>query len=125
MVELKEKVPGFLERKYLRMLLFGGKGGTGKTTSAAATAVYMARLRPEKKVLVVSTDPAHSLGDSFECPLGGEIVPIKGMDNLWGLEIDAPAIMADYKKRHWGTMWKIAQRGTFYDDQDMDKIVTK
>jgi len=118
-----EEKESFLTKRYLQLILFGGKGGTGKTTSAAATAVYMARLRPKSKVLVVSTDPAHSLGDSFDCPLGDEIAPIEGIDNVWGLEVDAPALMADYKRKHWGAMWKIAQRGTFYDDQDIDKIV--
>lgn len=54
----------------MRILLFTGKGGVGKTTLAAATATRLAT--KGSKVLVVSTDPAHSLADSFGVPLGAE-----------------------------------------------------
>jgi len=69
----------------VRILLFTGKGGVGKTTIAAATAVRAARAG--KRVLVTSTDPAHSLADSFDTPLGdvaAEVAP-----NLWAEQIDA------------------------------------
>ena len=51
----------------MRVLLFTGKGGVGKTTVAAATAVRSAEAG--RRTLVMSTDPAHSLGDSFELPV--------------------------------------------------------
>ena len=54
----------------MRVLLFTGKGGVGKTTLAAATAVRLAV--DGRKTLVVSTDPAHSLGDAFGVPLTHE-----------------------------------------------------
>ena len=60
----------------------------GKTTSAAATAVHVARTNPSKKVLVFSTDPAHSLADSFDLGITGETQLISGFDNLYGLQID-------------------------------------
>ncbi len=68
-----------------RILFFGGKGGVGKTTCASATA--LAASRRGKRVLLVSTDPAHSTSDIFERPFGSderELLP-----SLWGLEIDA------------------------------------
>ena len=52
----------------MRVILFTGKGGVGKTTVAAATAVRAARAG--RRTLVMSTDPAHSLGDSFEVEIG-------------------------------------------------------
>jgi arsenite/tail-anchored protein-transporting ATPase len=64
-----------------RVLFFGGKGGVGKTTSASAIAV--AASRAGKRVLLVSTDPAHSTSDIFERPIGPEIVPL--LPNLHGL----------------------------------------
>jgi arsenite-transporting ATPase len=67
-----------------RVLFFGGKGGVGKTTSASATA--LAASLAGKRVLLVSTDPAHSTSDIFEREIGPEPVPL--LPNLWGLEID-------------------------------------
>ena len=60
----------------LEFILFGGKGGVGKTTLAAATALNIARKHPEKRVLIFSTDPAHSLSDSFRLQIGDQITPI-------------------------------------------------
>jgi arsenite-transporting ATPase len=69
----------------MRVLLFTGKGGVGKTTIAAATAVRSARAG--KRTLVMSTDPAHSLGDSFELEIGSD--PVEITPNLWAQQIDA------------------------------------
>jgi arsenite-transporting ATPase len=67
-----------------RVLFFGGKGGVGKTTCASAMAV--AASQSGKRVLLVSTDPAHSTSDMFERAIGPEPVPL--LANLHGLEID-------------------------------------
>jgi arsenite-transporting ATPase len=67
-----------------KVLFFGGKGGVGKTTSASATA--LAASHAGKRVLLVSTDPAHSTSDIFEREIGPE--PVELLPNLWGLEID-------------------------------------
>jgi arsenite-transporting ATPase len=69
----------------MRIILYTGKGGVGKTSIAAATAVRSAE--KGMKTLVVSTDPAHSLGDSFDMKLSNEPVEVK--KNLWAQEIDA------------------------------------
>jgi arsenite-transporting ATPase len=75
----------------VRVLLFTGKGGVGKTTTAAATAVAAARTGV--RVLVVSTDPAHSLGDAFGIDLGDQPGRIEG--SLWGQQLDATARMEE------------------------------
>jgi arsenite-transporting ATPase len=69
----------------LRVLLFTGKGGVGKTTAAAATAVTAAGRG--LKTLVISTDPAHSLADAFGLPLGSD--PTELDTGLAGMQIDA------------------------------------
>ncbi|MGB8702590.1 MAG: TRC40/GET3/ArsA family transport-energizing ATPase [Thermosynechococcaceae cyanobacterium] len=69
----------------MRVILMTGKGGVGKTSVAAATGLRCAELG--YKTLVLSTDPAHSLADSFDLPLGHEAVQVK--PNLWGAELDA------------------------------------
>lgn len=68
----------------MRVILFTGKGGVGKTTIAAATATRAADLG--HKTLVISTDAAHSLGDSFDLKIGNS--PIKITDKLWVQEIN-------------------------------------
>src|SRR6187455_2649347 len=69
----------------MRVLLFTGKGGVGKTTIAAATAVRAAKAGV--RTLVISTDPAHSLGDSFDVEIAEHATPIA--ENLWAEQIDA------------------------------------
>jgi arsenite-transporting ATPase len=78
----------------MRLLLYTGKGGVGKTTTAAATAAWAARYG--LRTLVLSADSAHSLGDVLELRLGPE--PVEVAPNLDAVEVDARAEMA----RHWG-----------------------
>ncbi|MDA2929850.1 ArsA family ATPase [Acidobacteria bacterium AH-259-O06] len=107
-----------LERR--SFLLFGGKGGNGKTTSACATALYLARERPERKIMIVSTDPAHSIGDSFGCSVGSSITPIQGLENLWALEVAAKEELDGFKEQYNQVMKIIFERGTWFDKQDVD-----
>ena len=109
----------FLSNPDLRFILFGGKGGTGKTTSAAAAALHFARLRPDRKVLLVSTDPAHSLSDSLAWPVGGEIAPVADVSNCFALALDAAALLADFNRRNGAVMQLIASRGTYFDQEDI------
>jgi arsenite-transporting ATPase len=67
-----------------RIILYTGKGGVGKTTVAAATALRAAEMG--YRTVVMSTDSAHSLADSFDMPLGPEPVPVT--ENLWAQESD-------------------------------------
>jgi len=68
----------------MRIVLFTGKGGVGKTTIACATALRIAA--SGRKTLIMSTDPAHSLADALGQPLGSD--PIEVADNLWAEQID-------------------------------------
>jgi arsenite-transporting ATPase len=84
-----------------RLLLFGGKGGVGKTTCAAAAALAAARAAPERPVLLLSTDPAHSVADVLDAALGDDPRPIPGAPaNLRARELDAPAAFAARKERY-------------------------
>jgi arsenite-transporting ATPase len=79
----------------MRIILFTGKGGVGKTTIAAATSLKAASMG--HKTLVISTDVAHSLADSFAIPLGNEPAPV-GPEGLFAAELDAGKEM----ERYWG-----------------------
>lgn len=88
-----------------RLLLFGGKGGVGKTTCAAATALTLARLRPAQRILLLSTDPAHSLGDVLEASLGDDARPLpEGPPGLLARELDAARAFARWRDRHGGDL---------------------
>jgi arsenite-transporting ATPase len=78
----------------MRVILFTGKGGVGKTTSAAGTATLAAG-RGER-TLVLSTDAAHSLADAFGQPVGAEPTPVA--ENLWVHQVDAQRRF----ERSWG-----------------------
>ena len=68
----------------MRVIIYTGKGGVGKTSASAATACKLAEAG--KKVMIMSTDQAHSLGDSFDLKLGNEITKVT--DQIDALEID-------------------------------------
>ncbi len=98
------KLDNLLKRKRnTQYLLYSGKGGVGKTSLAAADALHLSR--KGKKVLLISTDPAHSLSDSFEMKIGGEVKKIS--KNLFAVEIDPKKAMEDYKKRFLPQIEKI------------------
>lgn len=82
-----------------RILLFTGKGGVGKTTCAAATALRAAEMGT--RTLVMSSDPAHSLADALDRPLEPE--PKEVMPNLYAQEVDLYYSM----KKYWGNMREI------------------
>jgi len=86
-----------------RFVFVGGKGGVGKTTTAASLGVRLAK--SGRRTLVVSTDPAHSLGDALAVELGGEPKPIPLRDlqersggTLHGMEIDPTEVVEDFRR---------------------------
>ncbi len=80
------------ERRYV---MFGGKGGLGKTTFSAASALWLAE--QGRKVLVFSVDPQASLSDIFQMDIFGK-GPVKVIDNLWAQEIDADSHIKAYQQ---------------------------
>ena len=79
-----------------QLVFVGGKGGVGKTTIAAAVAVSVARAHPARSVLLISTDPAHSLADVFASPLGDDERTVAGGPrNLVVRELDAARALAE------------------------------
>jgi arsenite-transporting ATPase len=98
-----------------RIILFTGKGGVGKTTVAAATALRAAELG--YKTLVMSTDPAHSLADALDHPLGPEPVQVK--ENLYGHELDVYYSI----RKYWQNMRSLME--TIFKWQGLDKMIAE
>jgi len=107
--------PSFLDYRGLQLLIFGGKGGVGKTTCATAAALQLAQRSPQSSFLLVSTDPAHSLADSF--------AGLRPPGNLKVLELDAREYLATFKKTHSDKLREIASRGTFLDDDEIRRFL--
>jgi arsenite-transporting ATPase len=80
-----------------RFLFFTGKGGVGKTSIACATAVQLAETN--KRILLVSTDPASNVGQVFGISIGNQITAIPTVTNLYALEIDPEAAAQAYRDR--------------------------
>ena len=99
----------------MRVIVHTGKGGVGKTSISAATALRCAEMG--LKTIVISTDTAHSLADSFDKKIGPEPTPLG--DNLWGQEVDARYSMDKY----WGLFqeYMIA----LFSRQGVDNIVAE
>lgn len=96
----------------MRIILFTGKGGVGKTTLSSATALLCAK--KGYKTLVISTDAAHSLSDSFEIPLTNS--PRKIAPNLYGQEVNA---LEEIEKK-WGEIKTYLT--AFFASQGIDSV---
>ena len=99
----------------MRILLYTGKGGVGKTSASAATALRCAELG--YRTAIVSTDPAHSLGDSFDRPIGKELTELA--PNLWGQEID----LLNQMDKYWGRVQ--GYLNTLFAWRGMDSLVAE
>lgn len=123
-MERKSKVPGsfyssLIESSY-NLIFFGGKGGVGKTTSSAAVAFSMALPPYNQKTLILSTDPAHSLGDCFGMEIGDDLRQIEDFPNLYARELDAPGLMKKFIAENKAYLKALALRGTYFDSEDVE-----
>ena len=98
-----------------RTILYTGKGGVGKTSVAAASALAIARRG--LRTVVLSTDPAHSLSDSLETELGPQPVPVA--ENLWAQEVQAEVEM----ERNWQAVQRWL--GGLLSDRGVDRILAE
>jgi len=108
-----------LLNKHLQFIMFGGKGGVGKTTMAVATALELSK---ENKVLIFTTDPAPSLSDSFGQAIGSEPTAVAGTKNLFAMEIDARKVLEEFKKEYGSEILDILQQGTYLADEETEEL---
>src|SRR5919199_6708668 len=110
--KIENQKPLFPDARYL---FFGGKGGTGKTTAAAATALALLDAAgPGESLLLFSTDPAHSLSDSLGVEVGDRTAEVarKGRGasapRLYAREMDAARALEEFKAKHRAVLAEIA-----------------
>ena len=115
-----------LVEKPLQFIMFGGKGGVGKTSMSAATALGFAKeyakRRKNDKVLIFTTDPAPSLADSFGQKIGNEPTQIEGAKNLFAMEIDAKIVPEEFKKEYGEDILDILQEGTYLANEEAEEL---
>lgn len=104
-----------------RWVLVGGKGGVGKTTTAAAIAARSAARGT--RTLLLSTDPARTLGEAIGHPLGATPAPVPGAPRLFAAQLDAEHARAAFLARWRDTLVTIVDRGTYLDEEDITGLV--
>ena len=107
-----------------KLALFVGKGGVGKTTVSAAYAVHQAMRRPKKAVLLLSTDPAHSLSDIFQQELSNKVtkarVP-KGDLRVW--QVDAEKRFRAFLDQRRSEVLAILESGSIFSKEEMEPFL--
>jgi len=101
-----------------RVLMFGGKGGVGKTTCSATTALHYASLG--RRTLIISSDLTPSLSDMFEMEVGPTEKPVKGVDNLYALEIGPEEVMKRWKEKFGPEIYEAARS---LIDMEYDEVI--
>ncbi|NJN22258.1 MAG: ArsA family ATPase [Leptolyngbya sp. RL_3_1] len=105
-----------------QLALISGKGGVGKTTFACGCALAQARQHPGETVLLLSTDPAHSLGDVLQLEVDDAVRPHPEYGNLHVRALDAEHLLQSFKARYGNVLETLVERGSFVDDGDLSPV---
>ncbi len=105
-----------------RLLLISGKGGVGKTTFSCAWARSLAQQFPGDRVLLLSTDPAHSLGDVLQLPVTANPTASPDFPNLQVQALDAAALLQTFKTEYGQVLELLVERGSFVQREDLSPV---
>lgn len=106
----------------LQLVLFSGKGGVGKTTISSAFARSWGHQFPNERILLLSTDPAHSLGDVLLTPVGDRAQPQPDLPNLSIRALDAQELLKTFKQRYGEVLQLLVERGSFATAEDLAPV---
>ncbi len=105
------------------LAFFIGKGGVGKTTVSSAYAASWATAHPRKKVLLLSTDPAHNLADIFEMKLGDKPAKVRGAAKLYLWQIDAEKHFREFLKPYRDALLDLIESGTIFTRDEIEPLL--
>jgi arsenite-transporting ATPase len=106
----------------LHLAMFSGKGGVGKTTLSCGFARYWAKRFPQEKILLISSDPAHSLGDVLLLSVNEQPHPLEDLPNLQVQCLDAQMLLQNFKNRYGEALELLVERGSFVEGADLKPI---
>jgi arsenite/tail-anchored protein-transporting ATPase len=106
----------------LHLALFSGKGGVGKTTLSCSFARHWAQQFPNEKILLLSTDPAHSLGDVLKLDVENKASSLPDLPNLSVRALDAEMLLQEFKDRYGKTLELLVERGSFVEGKDLAPV---
>ena len=110
-----------LRNNDLELIIFGGKGGVGKTSCAIATAMSLAE---KSKTLLISTDPAHSVSDCLGQKIGFSVVKVDGTENLSAIEVVADEALARFIKEQQPVLRRLFETATNLDKEDIEEMLS-
>ncbi len=106
-----------------RFTFFVGKGGVGKTTVSASYALHQAAKRPSRPILLISTDPAHSLGDILQIKLSNVAKPLHIAGNLWVRQLDADKQIDAFLKVERAEVLALLNRGSLFTGDELASLL--
>ncbi|MBF2029177.1 MAG: ArsA family ATPase [Oscillatoriales cyanobacterium C42_A2020_001] len=106
----------------VKLALVSGKGGVGKTTFSCGFARFWAQQFPSDRVLLLSTDPAHSLGDVLQQTVTHEAIASKALPNLQVQALDAEALLQTFKVQYGEVLELLVERGSFVQREDLSPV---
>jgi len=117
---MEAKGLNYLDAEKPRVVVFCGKGGVGKTTCAATTALHFSK--GGLRTLLISTDPTPSLSDMFEANVKGTVTRVEGIGNLDAVELDYELIVKKWKEKFGHEVYEVLSSFLPVDEEIMDYI---
>ena len=106
----------------LHLAMFSGKGGVGKTTLSCGFARRWAKLFPDEQILLISTDPAHSLGDVLQVKVEDKALPLDDLPNLSVRALNAGKLLLEFKAKYGKFLELLVERGSFVEGEDLTPV---
>jgi arsenite/tail-anchored protein-transporting ATPase len=106
----------------LRLAMFSGKGGVGKTTLSCGFARHWAQQFPCEQILLISTDPAHSLADVLLSPVGDVSRSLSDLPNLQVRALDSQSLLQQFKADYGKVLELLVERGSFVQGEDLSPV---